>query len=594
MRQVGVPRIVVAFVVTVVAACGGRSSLEDPSPDGGEGGASEDAAFDGASPDGGFDSSFDALPDAPASDAGLETSVDASPEGSTDASPEGSVEGGVDAAPDAPPVLTAPRPLAPLSTSTVTSQRPTLRWELDPGSDGAQIEICRDRPCTTLVASFSAGGTRARPPSALSAGVYFWRLHGTASGVVRPGVSPTWEMVVGHGSATVDTSWGSIPDVDGDGLTDGFTASISDNGPGVAFSYRGNANGLTPWSAFGSPASTPAGFFGVELASAGDVDGDGFPELLVGDSYRMWIYPGGPAGVALTPTLIFPDTGLITAATTLGDVDGDGYADVAIGVATNTTDEVEIYRGGPNGLSAPTPIPIPGSAQTSDPIGADVNGDGYGDLVIEAADGVPFGGQVLFFAGGPTGLASTPVVAYDAAHQQTFVKLAGDVNGDGYADFADLAPDPSMPDASAIYVGRIFPGGPSGIGAPIVFATPDRADVATSGTIFTVGDVDADGRADVGIAILAGGGPAGVWVYTHVTSLGLDTYGEDGFSNPGSSTTMTMFSAAGDVNGDGYDDVLGGDWQVTHSSYLFLGSNNGLTLAPSNFGSILEGGDSVL
>ncbi len=539
MRQVGVPRIVVAFVVTVVAACGGRSSLEDPSPDGGEGGASEDAAFDGASPDGGFDSSFDALPDAPASDAGLETSVDASPEGSTDASPEGSVEGGVDAAPDAPPVLTAPRPLAPLSTSTVTSQRPTLRWELDPGSDGAQIEICRDRPCTTLVASFSAGGTRARPPSALSAGVYFWRLHGTASGVVRPGVSPTWEMVVGHGSATVDTSWGSIPDVDGDGLTDGFTASISDNGPGVAFSYRGNANGLTPWSAFGSPASTPAGFFGVELASAGDVDGDGFPELLVGDSYRMWIYPGGPAGVALTPTLIFPDTGLITAATTLGDVDGDGYADVAIGVATNTTDEVEIYRGGPNGLSAPTPIPIPGSAQTSDPIGADVNGDGY-------------------------------------------------------ADFADLAPDPSMPDASAIYVGRIFPGGPSGIGAPIVFATPDRADVATSGTIFTVGDVDADGRADVGIAILAGGGPAGVWVYTHVTSLGLDTYGEDGFSNPGSSTTMTMFSAAGDVNGDGYDDVLGGDWQVTHSSYLFLGSNNGLTLAPSNFGSILEGGDSVL
>ena len=55
-----------------------------------------------------------------------------------------------------------------------------------------------------------------------------------------------------------------------------------------------------------------------------------------------------------------------------------------------------------------------------------------------------------------------------------------------------------------------------------------------------------------------------------------------------------MFSAAGDVNGDGYDDFLAGDWQVTNSTYLFLGGAYGLSLALDEPYAPLEGGDSVL
>src|SRR4029079_12963620 len=83
-------------------------------------------------------------------------------------------------APDVPPdtspdlavdgpfgAVAAPRLIAPLSTATVTSQHPTLRWELAPNTDGARIQICRDRNCSAgnLVATFDAAGSSGAPPA---------------------------------------------------------------------------------------------------------------------------------------------------------------------------------------------------------------------------------------------------------------------------------------------------------------------------------------------------------------------------------------------------------------------------------------------
>ncbi len=136
---------------------------------------------------------------------------------STDA-PES--DGGSDAmfAADGPTVA-APRPIAPLSTATTTSQRPTFRWALAAGTDGAQVDICRDRACASVVTTFVASGARGAPSSALAAGVYFWRLHGAVNGAVGSDVSAVWEIAIGARSAPVDTSWGGGPDVNGDGYT---------------------------------------------------------------------------------------------------------------------------------------------------------------------------------------------------------------------------------------------------------------------------------------------------------------------------------------------------------------------------------------
>lgn len=152
----------------------------------------------------------------------------------------------------------APRPIAPLSTSTVTSRRPTLRWELAPRSDGARVELCEDRACSSVLQTIDAPGTSARPPTDLPPGVVFWRLFSLAAGVPSATASPTWQMIVGVRSASeADTSWGTTLDLDGDGFTDLVVGARSAaSGAGAAYVYAGGPTGLasTP-TTIDAPAS---------------------------------------------------------------------------------------------------------------------------------------------------------------------------------------------------------------------------------------------------------------------------------------------------------------------------------------------------
>src|SRR5579883_3335159 len=70
-----------------------------------------------------------------------------------------------------PGIVSAPRPIAPLSTATVTSPTPVFRWALGSDADGAQVDLCRDRACSYIVTSFHASGTSGALPTELSAGV---------------------------------------------------------------------------------------------------------------------------------------------------------------------------------------------------------------------------------------------------------------------------------------------------------------------------------------------------------------------------------------------------------------------------------------
>jgi hypothetical protein len=476
-----------------------------------------------------------------------------------------------------------------------------LRWELDPGSDGAEVEICRDRACTTPVATFTSFGTSAKPPKPLGAGVYFWRLHGTAGDGVRAGVSPTWELVIGAHSAPVDTSWGSIPDIDGDGFADAFTSFQNNaggvvSGAGVVFAYHGGKNGPSTWSAFGAPGGSASFWFGVILGMAGDVDGDGYPELVVSDDYHVWLYPGGPSGAVVAPTLLVNGQGGVNVVAGLGDANGDGYADFGVGVTTADSGGVNaggvyVYYGGPHGPSAAVPIIFSGQyAAGRRVIGADINGDGYGDLVTEGCTpGTPLSCVAYFLAGGPTGLASTPVVIdTPQGDELAGITLAGDINGDGYADLFDL----TYSDTSPTRVIHVFPGGPTGVGAPVLFATPGFASgsVSPTGILIPAGDVNGDGLADIAVGVI-GGGTGFAWIYAGSETLTAQAWPTTEVISPKNSE-VTQFSAAGDIDGDGYADFLAGDWNVTGSTYVFFGGANGLSWWPQYI--TLEGGDSVL
>jgi hypothetical protein len=110
---------------------------------------------------------------------------------------------------DAGPASPPPRPVAPLSTSTVTSQSPTLRWQLGEGTDGARVELCRDRAMTrSCLAPLDVTGASGRPSSPLAPGQWFWRLTGLVAGSPITPDGPTWQFVVGARTAPRDTSWG--------------------------------------------------------------------------------------------------------------------------------------------------------------------------------------------------------------------------------------------------------------------------------------------------------------------------------------------------------------------------------------------------
>ena len=116
--------------------------------------------------------------------------------------------------------IPAPRPIGPLSTATATSQQPTFHWQLPTGADGARLELCEDRACTHVIERVDVSGTSAAPTAPLAQNVVFWRLYGRHGSRLGTQLSATWELFIGAASAGVDTAWGSVLDLDGDGFAD--------------------------------------------------------------------------------------------------------------------------------------------------------------------------------------------------------------------------------------------------------------------------------------------------------------------------------------------------------------------------------------
>ena len=469
-----------------------------------------------------------------------------------------------------PDAIPAPRPLAPLSTATVTSQTPILRWALAPDSDGARVDVCGDRACTMSVVSFQVTATSGSVPSALAAGVHFWRLHGTNGGVAGTQTSPVWELFVGAASAPVNTAWGTTVDVNGDGFSDVIVgASDAVTLTGGAYVYLGGPGGLSAQATSIPPPRTGAAF-GESVASAGDVNGDGFADVIIGSptfGNSAYLYLGGPQGLGATPTtLTSPAIQFGYSVTSAGDVNGDGYADVIVGAtgAGSVDGSLSVFLGGPGGLSTtPTTLVAAGAASVAS--AGDVNGDGFADVIVGTlgfAAGSFFGGADLYV--GSAGGLSAPVALSPPATADQFgysVASAGDVNGDGFADVI-VGATGSGGSATSVY---LFLGGAAGLSASSVSRLAPVLAASFVDVVAGGGDVDGDGFADVTVAsygrtggidampiLIAGAQPA-----AHVSVAG-----------------------AGDLNGDGFADILVGTIAPDGVS-LYYGSATGPAVSPT-------------
>jgi hypothetical protein len=390
-----------------------------------------------------------------------------------------------------------------------------------------------------------------------------------------------------------DTRVAGAGDVNGDGYSDVIVGQPLFNGRGVANLHLGGPMGLSATPAWTNIGTQIGARFGASVASAGDVNGDGYSDVIIGadqydngqtDEGRAFLYLGGPSGLALTPAW----TGEIDQANaryghcvaSAGDVNGDGYSDVIIGAYlydNGQTDEgaAFLYLGGPSGLSA-TPDWTAESDQNGARFGwslssaGDWNGDGYSDVIIGAYlydTPTPDAGRIEIYFGGPSGLSSTWdtwIMNGQAGARFGFsVMSAGDVNGDGYSDVITGAP---LFDNGQLDEGRVsvYLGVPSGLPPSAWVAESNQAGAYMGNCVAGAGDVNGDGYSDViiaaalysngqtneGRAFLYLGSPTGLALSPAWTVE----------SNVGGAQLGEKLAGAGDVNGDGFSDIVIGSY----------------------------------
>jgi len=190
--------------------------------------------------------------------------------------------------------------------------------------------------------------------------------------------------------------------------------------------------------------------FGCYVDSA-DVNGDGYDDCLVtasnynNDQGRVYLYCGGPA-IDERPDKVFSceATGdLFGEGAALGDVNGDHFADAIIGAIRYNQKQgrVLIYYGGPDMDTDPDVI-LEGERGTSGRFGrvidtADIDRDGYADLVVNALFYASETGRAyLYYGGNP--MNTVPAKIFDGENPGDMfgreMDMGGDVNGDGYGD----------------------------------------------------------------------------------------------------------------------------------------------------------------
>lgn len=377
--------------------------------------------------------------------------------GSRDAAPA------PEAGPPPPPGAGAPRPIAPLSFSAVRSSRPRLRLAWGDPFVGAVVELCRTRACDAIARSYPVTTRTFDVPDDLEAGVWFWRLRGRAEGgAVSDKTSPTWQMLV-RGPAPKGSSphgSGALVDVDGDGQVD-LLATAHGGGRSALLVHRAGPAGLPAAPSqvielFGIARSIAAGT---------DLDGDGFGDVVVvtedsfedadagratfRDAVVLLGSPDGLKAAARRPLLPAP-LRLGAIVREAGDVDGDGYGDL---LATGDGAAFVLF-GGPGG---PTGALAPLTSDTATPpddervfVGAlDTNGDGVIDL--GAGTGRVDGPASLLL--GRAGAVPTTSLALEGGGARLLphaIAITGlDMNGDGQDDLAFSAsqsvPDPGEP-----------------------------------------------------------------------------------------------------------------------------------------------------
>jgi hypothetical protein len=460
---------------------------------------------------------------------------------------------------------TVPRLVAPMndayfgSSLVAGTRRPTFQWAASTtpaGTIAYELQVSTDRGFGSgMTTSVTTGFINHRPAAdlAVSAAVplgarYYWRVRACAGDACSAFSRPHW-VNVGR----------SDRDFNGDGFADvwvgaeTFDPSATLTDAGRVFLYLGGANpSPTPFHTFDGEAANDRLSEYDSLAYAGDLNADGFADVIVGarrndaagtTAGRAYLFFGNAAASVANP-IRFTGTAagdqLGYAVGPAGDMNGDGFDDLLLGAAASDAFGTDagagfVYLGGAT-VDTTADLSFPGVAPAT--LG-DVNGDGFADVMNPGAaggvGGIYLGGAVL------DATVDGPMSAFPVA-------AVGDVNGDGYGDHLER------------YLSCIPLGACTGM-AYFTAGGPDVANLHSIGLgsavgdygndLGSAGDFDGDGQPDVFVAdrvnsqVLVFHGGATIDSTVDFTLNGTST--GEGFG-------LTA-ARVGDVNGDGRDDL---------------------------------------
>jgi len=286
-------------------------------------------------------------------------------------------------------------------------------------------------------------------------------------------------------------------DLNGDGRPDIAMASsyISGSPP-----HAGNAvvllQNIPPFEGFLPPRWYETGDDSQSIL-AGDIDGDGKPDLVVSNSVTSADNVGINSISILqhdpgNPGAFLPAKYLATGqspAVALGDVDGDGKLDLVVGTTSNPAG-IFLFRQSPsNPGTFESPELIASLPGVSALVAGDIDGNGRVDICVATSNGI----FVLIQSASVPG-SFLPAVGYVAGSQPIAIAF-GELNGDGRPDLAVAnygSPDGSIYGSASILLQD--PAVPGKYLPATNYATGHRSDS------IAIGDLNRDGKPDLAVA----------------------------------------------------------------------------------------------